>query len=128
MRGLRQLEYKREVICYACQYKKKVKISFQAKNQVSTNQALLLFHIDLFSVIHVSSLNGNRYAFFIINDSTKFTWVLFLTHKDEALGAFSKFYERIHKEKGCLISKIRSDHSVVFKNCAFKVLWIKKMF
>jgi hypothetical protein len=44
-----------------------------------------------------------KYAFVIVDDYTKFTWVLFYAHKDEALKAFSKFYKRVQNKKGYLI-------------------------
>jgi hypothetical protein len=91
------------VICDVCQYEKQVKSSFKANNQVSTNQALQLLHMDLFGPMHISSLGGKKYAFVIVYDYTKFTWVLFHAHKDEALKAFSKFYKRVQNEKGYLI-------------------------
>jgi len=44
-----------------------------------------------------------KYAFVIVDDYTKFRWVLFYAHKDEALKAFSKFYKRVQNKKGYLI-------------------------
>lgn len=91
------------MICDACHFEKQVKSSFKANNQVSTNQTLQLLHMDLFGPMHVSSLGGKKYAFVIVDDYIKFTWVLFHAHKDEALKAFSKFYKRVQNEKGYLI-------------------------
>jgi hypothetical protein len=83
------------MICNVCQYRKQVKISLKAKNQVSINHALQLLYMDLFGPIHVSSLSGKRYAFVIANYYNWFTCVLFLTHKDEVIEGFLKFCKRI---------------------------------
>jgi len=108
------------VICDVFQYIKQFKSSFKTNNQVSTNQVLQLLHMHLFGPMHVSSLDGNRFVFVIVDDYTKFTRVLFLTRKDKKLQAFSKFYKKIQNEKGCLIFKIRSDHGGEFKHLALE--------
>ena len=106
MGGFSILEYKKQVICDAWQYKKQVKISFKAKNQVSINQALQLLHTNLFGPMRFSSLGGKKYAFVIV---------------DEPFKAFSKFYKRVQNEKRLLDLKIRSDHGGEFKNVLFEI-------
>jgi hypothetical protein len=51
--------------------------------------------MNLFGPIHVSSLSGKRYTFVIADDYNWFTWVLFLTHKDEVIEGFLRFCRRI---------------------------------
>jgi len=73
MRGLLQLEYKKKVICDACQYENEVKSSFKTNNKVSIDRALQLLHIDLVGPMRVSNLGGKRYAFVIIDYYTRST-------------------------------------------------------
>ena len=65
-------------------------------------------------------MGGRYYTFVIVDDYTRFTWVLFLAHKDEAFEKFEAFCKRVQLEKGYLISKIRSNHWGEFENKSFE--------
>ena len=67
----------------------------------------------------VSSLNEKCYIFVIVDDYSRFTWVLFLTHKIDAFGSFHHYRKRVKKECGYPIVKIQSDHRGEFENEAF---------
>ena len=83
--------------------------------------------MDIFCPIRVSSLGCKIYAFVIVDYYTRFTLILFIAYKDEALEAFLKFYKRIQNEKkSCLISKIKSNHGEESENFAFEI-FVKKM-
>ena len=51
----------------------------------------------------------------IVDDFSRFTWVLFLIRKSETCSQFSKFCRRVQNEKGYMISKIRNDHGEEFE-------------
>jgi len=68
---------------------------------------------------NTSSLNKKYYASFIVNDFSRLTWVLFLTHKSEAFNFFKHFYKRMKRKIGSSIIKIRSHHSDEFENETF---------
>ena len=72
--------------------------------------------MDLFAPMSSSSLNEKYYAFVIVDDFSRFTWVLFLTYKSEAFNFFKHFCRRVKKEIGFSIIKIRSDHGGEFEN------------
>ena len=55
----------------------------------------------------------------IIDDYTRYTWVLFLSSKNEALDMFIPFCKIIQNEKGYSIYSIRSDHGKEFENLGF---------
>lgn len=76
--------------------------------------------MDLFGPSRIASFGGNYYAFVIVDDFSRFTWVLMIKHKDDALKSFISFAKRVQNEKGFFISKIRSDHGGEFDNDAFK--------
>jgi hypothetical protein len=59
-----------------------------------THLAFVKEILDLFDPLHVSSLIGKNFVFVIIN-YTRFTWVLFLTHKDKAIQAISNFSKSV---------------------------------
>ena len=93
--------------------------SFKSKNIVTTSRALELLHLDLFGPTRSSSLGGKRYDFVIVDYYSRFTWVLFLSHKNEALSQFKHLCKRIRIEKGYVLKSIRSDHGRKLENLEF---------
>ncbi|KAH9733812.1 Integrase catalytic domain-containing protein [Citrus sinensis] len=47
-----------------------------------------------------ASLNGKYYTFVIVDDYSRYTWVLFLANKDDALDAFKVLCKRLQNDKG----------------------------
>jgi len=120
VRGLPKFKFEKDKVCDACQMGKQTKSSFKSKNVISTTRPLQLLHMDLFGPSRIASFGGNYYAFVIVDDFSRFTWVLMIKHKDDALKSFISFAKRVQNEKGFFISKIRSDHGGEFDNDAFK--------
>ena len=77
-------------ICAACQKGKQTKISFMPKNVMFTSMPLQLLHMDLFGPTRTLSLGGKHYGFVVVDIFSRFSWVIFLAHKDEAFHAFEK--------------------------------------
>ena len=90
VRDLPKMKFSKDKICDACQLGKQHKTSFKSLNKVSTNRALDLLYIDLFGVIDVPSLKGSKYAFVVVDDYTRYTWVMFLAHKNETFDEFNE--------------------------------------
>ena len=95
--------------------------SIKPKNLVSTSRPLELLHMDLFGPMDVISMGGKSYGFVIVDDYSRFTWVYFLAHKDEALHTFIKHCKKIQNEKGLTLVNIRSDHGGEFENHSFEL-------
>ena len=70
---------------------KQTKNTFKPKNLVSTTRPLELLRMNLFGPNRTTSLGGKRYRLVIIDDYSRFTWVIFLAHNDETFGLFQKF-------------------------------------
>ncbi|KAH9792990.1 Integrase catalytic domain-containing protein [Citrus sinensis] len=77
-------------------------------------------NVDLFGPSRYASLSGKYYAFVIVDDYSRYTWVLFLANKDDAIDVFRIFYKKVQNEKGYSITCIRSDHGGEFENHAFE--------
>ena len=76
--------------------------------------------MNLFSPSRTPSLGGKSYAYVIMDDFSRYTWVLFLSQKNETFYEFSKFYNKVQNEKGFTITCIRSDHRREFENIIFE--------
>ena len=126
VRGLPKINFEKDKICEACARGKQVKSSFKSNNIVSTKRPLELLHIDLFGPVRTASLAGKQYGFVIVDDYSRYTWVLFLKHKDEAFEAFVKFCNLVQNEKESNIISVRSDHGGEFENLSFKTFFDNK--
>ena len=77
--------------------------------------------MDLFGPSRTMSFGGNYYALVIVDDYSRFTWTLFLTHKSDAFHAFKKLAKLIQNKKNLNIVSIRSDHGEEFENKDFEL-------
>ena len=75
--GLLTLAFEKDKFCDACQFGKQVKSTFKSKKFISTSRPLQLLHMDLFGPSRTASLDGKHYAFVIVDNFSRFTWVLF---------------------------------------------------
>ena len=120
VRGLPKIKFEITKLCDACQLGKQTRNSFKPKNVVTTTRPLELIHMDLFGPTRTSSLGGKKYGFVIVDDYSRYTWVMFLGHKDETFTAFQNFYKKVSNEKNMSILGIRSDHGTEFENHQFE--------
>jgi transposase InsO family protein len=72
--------------------------------------------MDLFGLVAYISIGGNKYDFVIVDDYSRFTWVLFLHDKSEVQDTFKKFAKRAQNEFETKIKKVRSDNGTEFRN------------
>ena len=71
------------------------------------------------------SLSGNFYALVILDDYSRFTWILFLAAKNDKFHAFKRLAKVLENEKSFKIVSIRSDHGGKFQNEKFEHFWEK---
>ena len=119
--GLPKLKFEKDKLCDACQKGKQTRVSFKPKNVVSTTQPLQLLHMDLFGPSRIMSFGGNYYALVIVDDFSRYTWTLFITHKSDSFQAFRKLAKVIQNKKNLKIASIRSDHGGEFENKDFEL-------
>ncbi|XP_021825771.1 uncharacterized protein LOC110766715 [Prunus avium] len=122
VRGLPNLSGRREGVCEGCQLGKETKNPHKTTNSISTSKTLELMHMDLVGPIQVASLGGKKYILVLVDDFSRFTWVIFLQDKTEAFNSFHVLYKLIMNEKhetnSCII-RLRTDHGTEFENQAF---------
>ena len=64
---------------------KQVKSKHPSVTEVQTSRPLELLHIDLMGPTRIQSLGGKRYILVVVDDFSKYTWVVLLRDKAEAL-------------------------------------------
>ena len=77
--------------------------------------------MDLCGPVRVRSPKGKHYMLVIVDDFSRFTWVLFLRNKSEALGEFSKLYGVLTVSKNLPVASVRSDHGREFDQLDFDI-------
>ena len=95
---------------------KQIKSTFKNKGNIQSNRCVELFHIDLFGPIPITSLRGMKYTLVIIDDYSRYTWVVFLQSKDQTCNNLIKNIKRLQNEKSLTVMKIRSDGGTKFTN------------
>ena len=88
VRGLSKVKFETNKLCDACQLGKQTKNSFRPKNVVSTSRPLELIYMNLFGPTRTTSLGEKKYGLMIIDEYSRYTWVMFLAHKDEVFTIF----------------------------------------
>ena len=76
----------------------------------------MLLHIDLLGPARVQSLGGKKYILVVVDDFTRYTWVVLLKNKAETPEKMIHLCKKLHVEKDTVIAKIRSDHGREFEN------------
>ena len=61
-----------------CQLGKQTKAQHHATLTTTTARPLELLHVDLMGKTRIESLGGKKYIMVVIDDFTKFTWVVLL--------------------------------------------------
>ncbi|KAK2369702.1 secreted RxLR effector protein [Trifolium repens] len=85
----------------------------------TTSKVLEVLHMDLMGPMQVESLGGKRYAFMVVDDYSRYTWVNFIREKSVAFDVFKELCTQIQREKGSNVVRIRSDHGREFEKSKF---------
>ncbi|XP_030941984.1 uncharacterized protein LOC115967010 [Quercus lobata] len=91
------------------------KLSIQALRS-TTSRPLELLHLDLIGPTRTESLGGKRYIMVVVDDFTRYTWVILLRSKFDAPKHIEALCTRLQNEKNLKIDRIRSDHGKEFEN------------
>ena len=126
MRGLPHIEFCKEGLCEACKKGKSKKASDGSKDMTNISETLQLIHMDLFGPENVMSMSRKRFALVMVDDYSKYTWVLFLHLKDETPQLIIDHVKKIELEANLLVRMIRSDNGTVFKNFVLNDFCIDK--
>ncbi|GJZ12868.1 retrovirus-related pol polyprotein from transposon TNT 1-94, partial [Tanacetum coccineum] len=116
VRGLPRLKFEKDHLCSACAMGKIKKQSHKPKSKDTNQEKLYLLHMDLCGPMRVASVNVKKYILVIVDDYSRFTWVKFLTSKDEALDFIIKFLKMIQVRLNATVRNIRTDNRTEFVN------------
>ena len=99
-----------------------VKSKHPSLTEVQTSRPLELLHIDLMGPTKVQSLGGKKYILVVVDDFTRYTWVVLLRDKIEAPEKMIHLCKKLQVEKGTVMARIRSNHGKEFENTELAAL------
>ena len=107
------MKFTNDKVCNACSKSKQTRSSFKVRNE-SAHQDLLLLYMDLCGQIKVFSRGGKISILVVIEDFSRYTWVMFLRTKNETTGQLIVFFKAVQSKLNSKIGSIRSDHGIEF--------------
>ncbi|GKB71114.1 putative ribonuclease H-like domain-containing protein, partial [Tanacetum coccineum] len=116
VKGLPSIFFENDHSCVACQKGKQHKASYKTKLVNSISKPLHMLHMDLFGPTNVKSLMRKSYCLVVTDDFSRFSWVFFLTTKDETSGILKTFITEIENQLDHKVKVIRCDNGTEFKN------------
>nr|AAP53706.1 retrotransposon protein, putative, unclassified [Oryza sativa Japonica Group] len=120
VRGLSKLKKDLDLICTPCRHAKMVSTSHAPIVSVMTDAPGQLLHMDTVGPARVQSVGGKWYVLVIVDDFSRYSWVFFMTTKDEAFQHFRGLFLRLELEFPGSLKRIRSDNGGEFKNASFE--------
>ena len=76
--GIPKLSRMSNVVCGPCQLGKQTKAKHPSTQTSATSRPLELLHLDLMGPTRTESLGGKRYVMVVVDDFTRYTWVILL--------------------------------------------------
>ncbi|GJY53180.1 putative ribonuclease H-like domain-containing protein, partial [Tanacetum coccineum] len=116
VRGSPTKRFENDQTCVACLKGKQHRASCKYKVLNPITKPLFMLHMDLFGPTFVSSLMHKKYCLVVTNDYSRFSWVFFLTTKDETSEILQNFIKEIENLVDKKVKIIRSDNGTEFKN------------
>ena len=80
----------------------------------ATSRPLELLHLYLIGPTRTESLGGKRYIMVVVDDFTRYTWVILVRSKSDAPEHIEALCKRLQNEKSLKIDRIRSHHGKEF--------------
>ncbi|GJT82828.1 putative ribonuclease H-like domain-containing protein [Tanacetum coccineum] len=116
VRDLPLKRFENDQTCVACLKGKQHKASCKTKAFNPIIKPLFMLHMDLFGPTFVSSLMHKKYCLVVTDDYSRFSWVFFLTTKDETSEILKFFIKEVENLVDKKVKIIRSDNGTEFKN------------
>jgi transposase InsO family protein len=117
---LPKLKFEKDLVCHPYRHGKMIAASHSPVTKVMTSHTGELLHMDTIGPARVCSFVGKWYVLVVVVDFSRYSWVFFMTTKDEAFTHARDLILRLQNEfpKNAMRA-IRSDNGTEFKNTQF---------
>ena len=116
--GLPKLTVEKET-CKSCLLGKQARHPFPQTTSYRAQGILELMHGDLCGPISPSTASRSKYIFAIIDNHSRYMWLILLKEKGEAFEKFRKFKASVELETKAKIKCFRTDRGGEFTSTAF---------
>ena len=120
LRLIKAPAYAPKQLCSHCMQGKAHRLPFNLSSSSSTSP-LELLHADVWGPVSTPSRLGYSYFLSIVDDWSKFSWIIPLFHKSDVPTAFHLFKLRIENLLSTSIKVLRSDNGGEFTSARFKL-------
>src|SRR3990170_6893047 len=114
--GMLPLSFSKDKPCPGCEMGKQKRASFKTKQSFQVTEALHLLHMDLFGPVNIQTQTGKKYTLVIVDEYTRFFWVIFLRSKSEAATEIISFIKQVQLKYTKKVCQLRSDNGTEFRN------------
>jgi transposase InsO family protein len=118
VRGLPLISHT-EQFCDTCVLAKLRRGVFPKQSKYRADKALELVHDDLCGPIKPATPGGRRYFLLLVDDATRYMWVVLLTVKSEASSDIKRIQAAAEKECGRKLRVLRTDNGGEFTAAEF---------
>jgi hypothetical protein len=115
VKGLPKMENTGKGICGSCKLGKQTRAAHKKTSGIHTSKNLELLHMDLMGPTRTASLGGKRYILVIVDDFSRYAWVVPIREKYDVFDAAQHLFKKIQVEQNCQIMRIHSDHGREFE-------------
>jgi transposase InsO family protein len=113
VRGMPLLEHV-DQLCDACLAGKHRWTPFPQRALSCSTEVLQLLHGDLCGPITPPTPSGNRYFLLLVDDYSRYMWIMLLPSKDAAAGAIKRVQAAAERKTGKLVRALRTDRGGEF--------------
>ncbi|KAI3494513.1 hypothetical protein L1887_40762 [Cichorium endivia] len=116
VRGMPALKFDNDSLCSACEHGKQTKQRHPTVINPKITEPLSLLYVDLCGPSVVESIEKKKYILVIVDDYSRFTWVLFLRNKSDAAEEIINFIRKMELMLNKKVRTVHSDNGSEFKN------------
>jgi hypothetical protein len=113
VRGLPLINHVDQV-CDSCLAGKQRRLPFPSKAKYRAENKLELVHGGICRPVTPATPSGNKLFLLLIDDLSRYTWLMLLSSKDQAAGAIKRFKACSEAEAGRRMRTLRTDHGGEF--------------
>jgi hypothetical protein len=118
VKGLPHIDHVDQV-CDSCLTGKQRRATFPTVAKFHAEEKLELVHGGLCGPVTPATPGGKWYFFLLVDEVSRYMWLMLLATKDEALAAFTAFQARAEAEAGRKIGTLRTDRGGEFTTRSF---------
>jgi hypothetical protein len=100
--------------CDICHYAKQKRLPFPNSNTRSSHIFELL-HVDIWGPNGIVSVNGHKYFLTLVDDFSRFTWIILMKNKTETRNHIMNFVNYIETQFHTKLKSLRSDNGNEFR-------------